>query len=397
MSDEICKVSVVVPAYNAAGTLLETLVSVGRQTYRELEIIVVDDGSTDGTAAVVEAQQQVDGRIRLLRKANGGVASARNAGIAASLGEFVAFIDADDLWHPTKIAKQVAVLEAGGPEMGLVYTPYRVLDKQGFVTESSWNYAAQGWVLFRHSYVNLVGNGSSILARKSALLELGGYSLELREAGVEGCEDLLLQIRISARYRFGTVPEYLVGYRRYPGNMSSNMERMAKSGILAARMAYAECQNVPELSMHGLLDRYERLGIKAAVRRGQVGSLWSYLWREIRNEPLLLLASGAAKIVEALQRRLRQRLASHKATRRHFDDFEPTEAMQPAGNFLTRRAFTGLATLDAAYRPKVAYFSSSSRSAGPDSNGGGGPLQPQVRLSHQRCFERSHTFQGQYT
>jgi glycosyltransferase involved in cell wall biosynthesis len=89
---------------------LEALESVSQQTYRNLEIVVVDDGSTDGTSALVQHHQQRNARVRPIQKPNGGVASARNAGIRSSLGAFVAFIDADDLWHPTKIAKQMTTL-----------------------------------------------------------------------------------------------------------------------------------------------------------------------------------------------------------------------------------------------------------------------------------------------
>src|SRR5689334_7548849 len=115
-------VSAVVPAYNAEATLRETLESVRSQTHERLEIIVVDDGSTDGTVAIVEAQQQIDPRIRLIRQKNAGVATARNAGAAAAKGAYLAPVDADDLWHPTKIERQLAAFAHAGPEVGLVYT-----------------------------------------------------------------------------------------------------------------------------------------------------------------------------------------------------------------------------------------------------------------------------------
>jgi glycosyltransferase involved in cell wall biosynthesis len=349
-------VSVVIPSFNAARTIEATLDSVQAQTHRNLEILVVDDGSTDDSIARVEERQRADPRIRLVRKENGGVASARNAGIAASRAAIVAFIDADDLWHPTKIEKQLAVMEQGGPELGLVYSPFRLIDLDGFVKESSWNYGVDGWVPHRHFHVNLVGNGSAIMVRRAVLEELGGYSSALRAAGAEGCEDLELQLRIAARYRFGCVPEYLVGYRRYVGNMSSDPDRMSRSGVLAVKTAYLECRGIPGLSMSALLDRYERQCVKTALRRGRLGEVFGYLWREARNQPWLLFAGGAVKLGELLQRRASRARATLSSARRHFYDYAPDEGAQPGGNLWTRRAMARLAQLDAGYRPATAYF-----------------------------------------
>ncbi len=112
-------VSVVIPAFNASTYIERTLRSVMRQTYAALEIVVVNDGSTDHTAKLVEQIAASDSRIRLLSTPNRGVAAARNTGIEASSGRFVAFLDADDLWHPTKIEKQVNALKRLSPRTGL--------------------------------------------------------------------------------------------------------------------------------------------------------------------------------------------------------------------------------------------------------------------------------------
>ena len=117
-------VSVVIPAYNAGATIAETLASALGQTYRDLEIIAVDDGSTDDTAAVVAGAAANDPRIRLLRQANSGVAAARNYGIAEARANLIAILDADDLWHPTKVAKQVAAIRQGGAAVELEAGPW---------------------------------------------------------------------------------------------------------------------------------------------------------------------------------------------------------------------------------------------------------------------------------
>ena len=113
-------VSVLVPAYNAAKTIGETLASACSQTHARLEIIVVDDGSVDETARLVLQAASEDPRIRLVKQANAGVATARNTALAHATGEFVAPLDADDVWRPTKIERQLKRI-LGNSNVGMVY------------------------------------------------------------------------------------------------------------------------------------------------------------------------------------------------------------------------------------------------------------------------------------
>ena len=354
-------VSVVIPAFNTARTLQETLLSVSQQTYRALDIVVVDDGSTDETAALVRDHARVDPRVRLVQKPNGGIASARNEGIRASTGAFVAFIDADDLWHPTKIRKQIDVMLRASADTALVYAPCRVIDAEGRVTNSLRRFGVNGWVLHRHFHTNIVGNGSSILVRKSVLEEVGGFDPCLREAGAEGCEDLLLQLRIAARYRFADVSEYLVGYRRWAGGMSANREQMARSGTLAVRKAFAECSDVPNLSADAMLRRYEWQHVRAALQQGNVSGSLSHLWRQLRANPVFVLTilwedllTSGSKIRRAAWDAGNGLLTlGPKKRRRHFYDFDPETDAHVARPAPTARSFRRLAALDEAYRPNV--------------------------------------------
>jgi glycosyltransferase involved in cell wall biosynthesis len=226
---------VVIPAFNAARWIGKTLASVQQQTVAEIEIIVVDDGSTDETAEIVERAARQDRRVHLLRQANGGVARARNAGIAAARAEFVAPIDADDLWHPTRLELHLEAFANAGSDVGLVYSPFARIDDEDRVRYGQPCMGVEGAVFERHLVDNFVGNGSGILVRTAVAREVGGYSSALRDAVAEGFEDWLFQLKIAYRHKFVCVPLYLVGYRMSSGAMSNDLLQMTRSGVLALR------------------------------------------------------------------------------------------------------------------------------------------------------------------
>ena len=125
-------VSVVIPSYNRSSLLMQTLASVRGQTFRDFEVLVVDDGSTDDTATRVRELGAEDGRIHYLYQANQGPAAARNAGASYARGAFIAFLDSDDLWLPDKLQEQLAFL-AGRPDIDVVYADYAVIGDVGKV------------------------------------------------------------------------------------------------------------------------------------------------------------------------------------------------------------------------------------------------------------------------
>lgn len=230
-------VTVVVPAYNAEATLDMTLNSIRGQTYPHLEIIVVVDGATDGTEALVRRHMAKDPRIRVIVTENQGLVPARNTGARAGTGAFIAPVDADDIWHPEKIRKQLAVFAEGGEEVGLVYTLFRRIDQWGFLIRDGALTPWSGDLFCASLLYNCVGNGSSIMVRRQAFEQVGGYAMALNRVG---CEDYLLQILISHDWRLGVVPEYLTGYRFDQNSMSRNYTRMAMArekmlGIVAER------------------------------------------------------------------------------------------------------------------------------------------------------------------
>lgn len=221
-------VSVVIPAYNAERFLDGTLASARSQSYRDLEIIVVDDGSTDRTPEIIHRHANEDPRIRIIRTENRGVAEARNSGTLAAHGRYVAYLDADDLWHPEKIERQVQRLDsrAADPSWGAVYVKQRMIGTDDRPVGRSNQIVASGYILSRHLVFKFIGNGSSIMVRRDVALAVGGFDPSYAAEGAGGAEDLDFELKIAARWKIDAVDEYLVGYRVHGGNMSSDGPRM---------------------------------------------------------------------------------------------------------------------------------------------------------------------------
>jgi glycosyltransferase involved in cell wall biosynthesis len=238
-------VSVVVPAFNAERTIDETLLSIRAQTHENLDIIVVDDGSTDRTCELARKHSLIDGRVRVVRQLNQGVAAARNRGIAEARAEIIAPIDADDLWRSTKVSRQLQVMRESDPRVELVYAWSAYIDECGKIVSLDRRPSFSGDVLSVLCCGNFVGNGSTALMRKSVLQRLGGYDQSLRAREAQGCEDWSLFLRIARVGQFALVPDYLTGYRQVPNAMSRNVDQMLKSDALVraeSLLLYPECE-----------------------------------------------------------------------------------------------------------------------------------------------------------
>ncbi len=232
MSSDTPLVSVIIPAYNAATSIERTLQSILAQAYCHLEVLIVDDGSTDQTPEIVTTFAQQDDRIKLLHQANAGVAAARNLAIAHAKGEFIAPIDADDIWYPENIEKQVQCMVRGGNSVGLVYSWSVDIDESDALLGSFRAAKIQGNVYATLVCHNFLGNASASMMRRSCLEQVGGYDPTLRLQNAQGCEDWDLYLRIAAQYEFRVVPEFLVGYRKSTTSMSGDYTQMAQSHAL---------------------------------------------------------------------------------------------------------------------------------------------------------------------
>ncbi len=235
----IPKVSVVIPAYNAMRFLPHTVESVLAQTLQDFEVLIVDDGSKDNTASWAAAHP--DPRVKLVSRPNGGAAAARNTGVAAARGEYVAFLDADDLWQPTKLEKQVARMEAD-PEVGLVDTWISYINAAGEPIGKVMTQHLEGDVWAQMVEYNLVRCGSTPLVRRRLFGEVGTFDESFRYA-----EDWEMWIRITARYRFAVVKEPLAAYRQHADNKHKNYQSLLPT---LRRIIDKSFRDVPAAQQH---------------------------------------------------------------------------------------------------------------------------------------------------
>jgi glycosyltransferase involved in cell wall biosynthesis len=216
-------VSVVIASYNMGHYLGQAVQSVLAQSYQDVEVQIVDDGSTDNTAEVVRRWAS-DPRVRVHTQPNAGQARAKNTGVALSRGRFVAFLDADDLWLPGKLERQMELFR-GRPEVGVVYSEYQVMDGDGRLLEKGPTPMRRGWVSGELLIENFVCYSAGVVRREC--LERCGAFDETLGMGI----DYDLWLRLSAHYQFDFVPEPTVRYRIWAGQMSKNYKKRYQSAI----------------------------------------------------------------------------------------------------------------------------------------------------------------------
>jgi glycosyltransferase involved in cell wall biosynthesis len=263
--------TIAMPAHDAAATVGAAIRSVLAQTRPDFELVVVDDGSADGTAEEVE-RFRGDARVRLVRGEHRGTAAARNAAIAAGTGRYVSMLDSDDLWLPTYLESMEATLNAS-PGAGLAYTDAWVLDDatRRIQRVTAMHYqdppdpppADPAAFLARLVESNFVFISATV--PRAVIEDVGGF-----DAGLDACEDYELWLRILSRgYRAVRAPGILAVYRRSRGSVSSNEERMLAA--MARVLSLAADERFPPEVRARAEARAERIEAELAARRGARG------------------------------------------------------------------------------------------------------------------------------
>jgi glycosyltransferase involved in cell wall biosynthesis len=294
-------VSVVIPSFNRGHCIQACIGSVLAQTFRDMEVIVVDDASRDDTAAQVSAIG--DPRIRYLRhESNKGGAAARNTGIQAARAGYVAFLDSDDAWSPDKLEKQLRHLDAKGPAYGFSYTWFIGRDPQG---REVWRMdkSIDGLAVVDLLVENCVGTFSSIVARRDALLAVGGLDEKMRS-----CQDWDLFVRLNALTRVCCLEEYLVSYLQNSGDkhrISANPTSIVMGHRRMLQKLEARYADIPVEARAGSLRGFSR----AFAAAGAVGDVLRTGTRMLRTAPsasnlLVLMRMLAGSMKRSVTRNL---------------------------------------------------------------------------------------------
>ena len=217
-------VSVVMPAFNVDWCVRRAVDSVLAQSFREWELVVVNDGSTDGTRGVLSSYGQA---IRVIEQENRGMSAARNAGIRAARGSLVAFLDADDCWLPEKLARQVELLRSR-PEIGFCSTSARIENPGGELL-NLWQFRHKSTDVLQTLFAEnaaIAGGCSAVVVRKELLDRVGLFDERLR-----GFEDPDLWIRLAAVAGYACIDEALVVVMRRENSVSRNLHEMRKAAL----------------------------------------------------------------------------------------------------------------------------------------------------------------------
>jgi len=228
------KVSVVMPVYNVQDTLGLAIASVLQQSFQDYELILVDDGSTDNSSVICQIMSLQDKRIRMIRQTNKGLAGARNTGIDNARGDYIAFLDSDDLYHQDKLKLHVELLDSN-PKVGVSYSASQFIDAAGnaigLFQQPKLNNVSAKNVLLR----NPIGNGSAPVIRREALGEIAFKdeqgSLNYFDASLRQSEDIECWVRIitTTCWEFAGIEQALTCYRVNDGGLSANVEKQLAS------------------------------------------------------------------------------------------------------------------------------------------------------------------------
>ena len=242
------EVSVIIPTYNSARFLTDAIDSVLAQTFKDFEVIVIDDGSTDETESLI---LKYGSALRYIRQENRGVALTRNHGIDESRGKYVAFLDADDVWLPHKLERQLAALR-GKDNFRACYSAFSVADdnlRPIAVNRSDRRGSALEDLLLRG---NVVATPSTVLCERSLLEVAGGF-----DPAMSQCADWDMWVRLAAFTEFLYLDEVLVKYRRHGGNMSRDASLLERDSILVLEKGFA-MSGLPESLRAGRRSAFAR-------------------------------------------------------------------------------------------------------------------------------------------
>lgn len=247
--------SIIIPAFNSEKTIRETIDSVLNQSFDDFEIIVINDGSQDATLEVTASI--VDSRLKIFSYSNAGVSASRNRGLSHACGDYIAFLDADDLWTPNKLECQLNALQEH-PEAAVAYSWTNWIDASGKFLRPGGHITENGNVYRQLLLRDFIESGSNPLIRKKALIKVGGFNEALSTAA-----DWDMWLRLAAYYEFVAIPSPQILYRVSSQSMSTNVWKMEAESLQVIECAFNQRSESLSLKRQVLGQRYQYLTLKA--------------------------------------------------------------------------------------------------------------------------------------
>ena len=275
-------ISVIVPVFNGELTIQETINSILNQTFENIEVIISNDGSTDSTLEIVSNIS--DSRIKILSYPNAGVSASRNRGISQAKGEYISFMDADDLWTPDKLELQWQALQ-DNPQAAVAYSWTDYIDESSKFLKSGRRIKVNGDAFSKLLVTNFLENGSNPLISKKALEKVGGFDELLPVA-----EDKDMWLRLAANYEFVCVEKPQILYRSSMNSLSSNLKNMEATSlkVIERAFSYPKAYQFQHLKKQTISEFYKYLtfkAIEAKPRKGRTVTTIYFLWNYIKNNP----------------------------------------------------------------------------------------------------------------
>jgi glycosyltransferase involved in cell wall biosynthesis len=287
-------VSVVIPAYNAASYIQDTLESVRSQTFTDWELLVINDGCTDATAKIVEIYHRIDPRIQLVTQLNSGVSAARNLGAKLAQGELIAFLDADDQWLPEKLAIHVVHMKSD-PQIGISFARVEFLTIDGIPTGKFTNCSLFNLKPENFLYTNPTVTTSNIVIRQNLFRQIDGF-----DQAINYSEDMELLFRSACltEWKIEGIDRVLVRYRIHTTGLSSTLNRMEAGWlqfIHKARSISPKLVNQHFASAHAAYLQYLarqtlRLGLSHALGIEFINRAFQSDWRSMLQPRSLLIS-----------------------------------------------------------------------------------------------------------
>lgn len=276
-------VSVVIASFNQAKYLGNSVESVLNQTYGNVELIVVDDGSTDNTQDVLS---QYCDRITVIQQPNSERGAARNRGLSEAHGEFIAFLDADDSWTPKKLTQEVEYF-LKHPDTGVLYSDVKIIDESGQVTGCARKPSHFGWVTQDILTANFISFSAHLLRREAAV-KVGGFP---ESRLISGSEDWIFWVHLSTQVQFAHLPVVTAFYRVHPENTSSNAAAMERSMSRAAE-EIEHSRWLPAEMRTAIPAMHANISLANAINFCSCGNrrtAWHYLLAAARYNPRIIL------------------------------------------------------------------------------------------------------------